>query len=347
MPHTAVRFAFNYLKIARAFLVVDREPELSIILFSVQLFTVPTIAEMLAREHNFIYILCQILITFFQGPNYRGGPINCNLPPFKNRRYFHIFHDFRYILANDAVKQIVSSRPSYQTQMMECLNMFQGMHPNTRYSIDHVEFETDTWVNAFNVTLQLYKCCRQFSDCFSSNSKVLTQVLSRTVKKIYEWCDKHEEEMAQNFDQPPNAEQTQNFDQVPPPQTTPGGAMEGTGVDTGNALVQPTEPQPIKKTLVHTVTMPTTPPISFEVIAYKVSVQPVAFHHPLHWFLADLLENVNFLDRMELQKHGYESFRDMMLQFVGNDQDTPERRLFKLREIFDYPLRGKTLHTPL
>ncbi|KAG0036039.1 hypothetical protein BGZ82_004786 [Podila clonocystis] len=335
----AVRFAFNYLKIARAFLVVDREPELSIILFSVQLFTVPTIAEMLAREHNFIYILCQILITFFQGPNYRGGPINCNLPPFKNRRYFHIFHDFRYILANDAVKQIVSSRPSYQTQMMECLNMFQGMHPNTRYSIDHVEFETDTWVNAFNVTLQLYKCCRQFSDCFSSNSKVLTQVLSRTVKKIYEWCDKHEEEMAQNFEQPPNAEQTQNFDQVPPPQTMPGGAMEGTGLDTGNSLVPSTESQPIKKTIVHTVTMPTTPPISFEVIAYKVSVQPVAFHHPLHWFLADLLENVNFLDRMELQKNGYESFCDMMLQFVGNDQDTPERRLFKLREIFDYPLR--------
>ncbi|KAF8933107.1 hypothetical protein BGZ52_008581 [Haplosporangium bisporale] len=327
----AVRFAFNYLKIARAFLVVDREPELSIILFSVQLFTVPTIAEMLAREHNFIYILCQILITFFQGPNYRGGPINCNLPPFKNRRYFHIFHDFRYILANDAVKQIVSNRPSYQTQMMECLNMFQGMHPNTRYSIDHVEFETDTWVNAFNVTLQLYKCCRQFSDCFSSNSKVLTQVLSRTVKKIYEWCDKHEEEMAQNFDQPPTVEQTQNLEQVPPPQTMPGGVtMEGS-MDTGNALVPPPiEPQPIKKTLVHTVTMPTTPPISFEVIAYKVSAQPVAFHHPLHWFLADLLENVNFLDRMELQKNGYESFRDMMLQFVGNDQDTPERRLFKL-----------------
>ncbi|KAF9383674.1 hypothetical protein CPC16_008821 [Podila verticillata] len=318
-------------KIASAFLVVDREPELSIILFSVQLFTVPTIAEMLAREHNFIYILCQILITFFQGPNYRGGPINCNLPPFKNRRYFHIFHDFRYILANDAVKQIVSNRPSYQTQMMECLNMFQGMHPNTRYSIDHVEFETDTWVNAFNVTLQLYKCCRQFSDCFSSNSKVLTQVLSRTVKKIYEWCDKHEEEMAQNFDQPPTVEQTQNLEQVPPPQTMPGGVtMEGS-MDTGNALVPPPiEPQPIKKTLVHTVTMPTTPPISFEVIAYKVSAQPVAFHHPLHWFLADLLENVNFLDRMELQKNGYESFRDMMLQFVGNDQDTPERRLFKL-----------------
>ncbi|KAG0208840.1 hypothetical protein BGX28_000315 [Mortierella sp. GBA30] len=336
----AVRFAFNYLKIARAFLIVDREPELSIILFSVQLFTVPTIADMLAREHNFIYILCQILISFFQGPNYTGGPINCNLPPFENRRYFHIFHDFRYILANDAVKQIVANRPAYQSQMIECLNMFQGMHPNTRYSIDHIEFETNTWVNAFNVTLQLYKCCRQFSDCFSSDVSVLTQVLARTVKKIYEWCDKHEEEMAQTFEDGAN----------PPPPTLAAHTQDPTLMDqtaavgtvsaaTTSGSVAASVPTPVRRTQVHTLTMPTTPPSSFDVIEYKVSAQPVAFHHPLHWFLADLLENVNFLDPAELQKVGFESFRHMMLQFVGGENDTEQQRLFKLQEIFDYPLR--------
>ncbi|KAF9180948.1 hypothetical protein BGZ51_005784 [Haplosporangium sp. Z 767] len=351
----AVRFAFNYLKIARAFLVVDREPEVSIILFSVQLFTVPTIAEMLAREHNFIYILCQILISFFQGPNYTGGPINCNLPPFENRRYFHIFHDFRYILANDAVKQIVANRPAYQSQMIECLNMFQGMHPNTRYSIDHIEFETNTWVNAFNVTLQLYKCCRQFSDCFSSDASVLTQVLARTIKKIYEWCDKHEEEMAQTFEDGPQPlpsqlqlpHQTQNAQDpaivdngaIPAGQNvvhTAGAVVTGTDAEAGAVSRAPV---PARRTQVHTVTMPTTPPLSFEVIEYKVSAQPVAFHHPLHWFLADLLENVDFLDSAELQKIGFESFRQMMIQFVGSEQDSDEQRIFKLQEIFDYPLR--------
>ncbi|KAF8975801.1 hypothetical protein BGZ46_008847 [Entomortierella lignicola] len=335
----AVRFAFNYLKIARAFLVVDREPELSIILFSVQLFTVPTIAEMLAREHNFIYILCQILISFFQGPNYTGKPINCNSGPFENRRYFHIFHDFRYILANDAVKQIVANRPAYQTQMIECLNMFQGMHPNTRYSIDHIEFEANTWVNAFNVTLQLYKCCRQFSDCFSSSPLVLTQVLSRTVKKLYEWCDKHEEEMAVN-------EEVQSQHQVQPPgQAHP--AQDQPFMDTGGILpgavatssASAANPTPTRQTQVHTITMPTTPPSRFEVIEYKVSAEPVAFHHPLHWFLADLLENVDHLDSSELQKIGFDSFRQMMLQFVGSENDSEERSLFKLQEIFDYPLR--------
>ncbi|KAF8927096.1 hypothetical protein BGZ58_010633 [Dissophora ornata] len=339
----AVRFAFNYLKIARAFLVVDREPELSIILFSVQLFTVPTIAEMLAREHNFVYILCQILISFFQGPNYNGGPINCNLPPFENRRYFHIFHDFRYILANDAVKQIVANRPAYQTQMIECLNMFQGMHPNTRYSIDHIEFEANTWVNAFNVTLQLYKCCRQFSDCFTSNNVVLTQVLARTVKKIYEWCDKHEEEMAVNDDAqslhllPPQTQAQPTQDQT----LMDTGGMPGANpaVTTTTTIQRPPVPSPARRTMVHTITMPTTPTTTFEVIEYTVSAQPVAFHHPLHWFLADLLESVDFLDSKELQKLGFESFRKMMLQFVGDEHDSEERRMFKLREIFDYPLR--------
>ncbi|KAF9432410.1 hypothetical protein BGZ76_010843 [Entomortierella beljakovae] len=333
----AVRFAFNYLKIARAFLVVDREPELSIILFSVQLFTVPTIAEMLARDHNFIYILCQILISFFQGPNVTGRPINCNLPPFENRRYFHIFHDFRYILANDAVKRIVANRPAYQAQMIECLNMFQGMHPNTRYSIDHIEFEANTWVNAFNVTLQLYKCCRQFSDCFSSSPLVLTQVLARTVKKIYDWCDKHEEEMAVNEE----AQAQQHQQQQQQTQTQDHTQMEITSSSQApvtTAVNVPAQHQ-ARRTQVHTVTMLTTPPTSFEVIAYKVSADPVAFHHPLHWFLADLLETVEFLDSTELQKVGYSSFRQMMLQFVGNEADTEERREFKLQEIFDYPLR--------
>ncbi|KAF9169045.1 hypothetical protein BGX20_010877 [Mortierella sp. AD010] len=338
----AVRFAFNYLKIARAFLVVDREPELSIILFSVQLFTVPTIAEMLARDHNFIYILCQILISFFQGPNHTGKPINCNSAPFENRRYFHIFHDFRYILANDAVKQIVSNRPAYQTQMIECLNMFQGMHPNMRYSIDHIEFEANTWVNAFNVTLQLYKCCRQFSDCFTSSPLALTQVLSRTVKKLYEWCDKHEEEMAVN-------EEAQSQQQQLAAQAALTQDQAQTFMDTGGMHTQPgataappaaaPTPTPARQTQVHTITMPTTPPSTFEVIDYKVSAEPVAFHHPLHWFLADLLENVNYLDSRELQKIGFDSFHQMMLQFVGTENDSEEKRIFKLREIFDYPLR--------
>lgn len=100
----------------------------------------------------------------------------------------------------------------------------------------------------------------------------------------------------------------------------------------------------VRQTQVHTVIMPTTPPTSFEVIEYKVSAQPVAFHHPLHWFLADLLENVEFLDSKELQTIGYESFRHMMVQFVGNEHDSEEKRMFMLQEIFDYPLRGKLFH---
>ncbi|KAG0045707.1 hypothetical protein BGZ83_009072 [Gryganskiella cystojenkinii] len=343
----AVRFAHNYLKIARAFLVVDRAPELSIILFSVQLFTVPTIAEMLAREHNFIYILCQILISFFQGPRKRVGPINCNNPPFENRRYFHIFHDFRYILSNEAVKQIVSNRPAYQAQMIACLDMFQGMHTNTRYALDHVEFETNTWVNAFNVTLQLYKCCRQFADCFTSDPTVLSQVLARTLKKIQEWVDKHEEETPPGPEYGPGA---------PPPQptTTPGQlpAAEPMTMDvTNNApgvLANPAGPnmmantrslQPITHTAVHTVTMPTSPPTAYEIIKYKVSVQPVSFHHPLHWFLADLLENVNILDSKELQTIGFSSFREMMMRFVGQGNETEAQMMFRLQEIFDFPLR--------
>ena len=102
----------------------------------------------------------------------------------------------------------------------------------------------------------------------------------------------------------------------------------------------PKAPQPVLRTVVHTVIMPTTPPVAYEIIKYKVSAQPVSFHHPLHWFLADLLENVDFLDSQELQKIGFDSFRQMMMQFVGQGNETEAQMMFKLKEIFDYPLRG-------
>ncbi|KAF9972936.1 hypothetical protein BGZ73_003880 [Actinomortierella ambigua] len=346
----AVRFAFNYNKIARAFLEVDREPELSIILFSVQLFTVPTIAEMLAREHNFMSILCQILINFFVGPNYSGGPIDCTTAPFENRRYFHIFHDLRYILSNDAVKQIIAGRPTHQAQMIETLHLFQGMHPNTRCSTDHIEFESNTWVNAFNVTLQLYKCCRQFADCFSSNPRVMSQALHQTLMKLHEWCSKHEEENAPSQERPPStiagaADAVINVAApgAPMDNGTLPGALPTNALSNPSALSTSSQARPAQATIqftpVHTVVMPTTPASHFEVIQYKVSAQPVAFHHPLHWFLADLLENVDLLDDSVVQQLGYASFRDMMLRFVGSDKETDEKRLFKLQEIFDYPLR--------
>ncbi|KAG0262024.1 hypothetical protein DFQ27_002579 [Actinomortierella ambigua] len=344
----AVRFAFNYNKIARAFLEVDREPELSIILFSVQLFTVPTIAEMLAREHNFMSILCQILINFFVGPNYTGGPIDCTTAPFENRRYFHIFHDLRYILSNEAVRQIIASRPTHQAQMIETLHLFQGMHPNTRCSTDHIEFESNTWVNAFNVTLQLYKCCRQFADCFSSNPRVMSQALHQTLKKLHEWCSKHEEENAPSQERPPSTVTGDAITNAATPGVlidngTMPGALPTNPPSNPTASSASTQARPaqamIQFTPVHTVVMPSTPPSHFEVIQYKVSGQPVAFHHPLHWFLADLLENVDLLDDSVVQQLGYASFRDMMLRFVGSDKETDDKRLFKLQEIFDYPLR--------
>jgi hypothetical protein len=171
------------------------------------------------------------------------------------------------------------------------------------------------------------------------------------MNKIYEWCDKHEEEMAVNEDSQPQQQTTQA---LPQPH------QETNTMDTGNiqAVLQahqaaapatgsaassslnPSAAPVVRRTQVHTIVMPTTPPTSFEVIEYKVSAQPVAFHHPLHWFLADLLENVDFLDSRELQKVGFQDFRRMMLQFVGNEQDSEEKREFKLQEIFDYPLRG-------
>lgn len=40
------------------------------------------------------------------------------------------------------------------------------MNPNTRQLATHVEYESDTWVTAFNVTIQLGKICRSYGEAY-------------------------------------------------------------------------------------------------------------------------------------------------------------------------------------
>lgn len=46
------------------------------------------------------------------------------------------------------------------------LDLFTSMNPNKRAVSTHVEYESDTWVTAFNVTIQLGKICRTYGEAF-------------------------------------------------------------------------------------------------------------------------------------------------------------------------------------
>ncbi|CAG8463021.1 15022_t:CDS:2, partial [Cetraspora pellucida] len=343
-----IRFARNYVKLAKAFLTPDREPEHSIVLFSVQLFTVPSLSTILVTQYNFLSTIFSILHTFFTSDTV-GGPINlhakidCDSDSFKNRRYFHIFQDLRYIISNDIVKQAVPKQSHYLTQYLDLITLFQGMNPNVRATQQHVEYENESWVNAFNATLQIAKSCRQFSECYAVDTVTLCMTIHTVLQKLYEICMRNDD--ADKMDET-NDEHQKEDDVIPNLVTSPPsslGPLAKTVKSSDKSDDKDGISSPIREPEFHDVTFPQNNYlITFKVIKFEVASQPVSFHHPLHWFLAELLEHVDLLDDDILKQHGWDNFQNMILGFdVGSGESNLviQKTIEKILSVLDYPLR--------
>ncbi|KAI7893972.1 uncharacterized protein EV154DRAFT_119270 [Mucor mucedo] len=322
------RLARNYARLAESFLLRDREPENSIILFSVQLLTVPTVSDLLVHNYYFFGLICSTLTAFFLTdrlylllPSDRAkypSRINCESRAFRTRRYFNAFHDLRYIMNVDMIKQVLAQDPLYLRQYLDLISLFQGMNAQVCQKDTHVEYESEIWVNAFNVTLQIAKCCRQFSDCFSTlpnttkqdkidTATTVVRAVSRVLKKIMDWGKLDPEEEAAD-----RAKRAAAPAGTAPPQKIYGATAQ----------------------VFHTVTLRYTEP--FEVIKYNVATQPVSFHHPLHWLLSGLLEYAHLLNDDVLNEAGWEGgFKKMITMFSETNTASP----VILLPILDYPVR--------
>ncbi|CAG8595325.1 6037_t:CDS:2, partial [Acaulospora morrowiae] len=322
-----IRFARNYVKLAKAFLTPDREPEHSILLFSVQLFTVPTISTILVAQYNLLSTIFAMLYTFFTSNTVGGiadvnphAKIDCDSDSFKNRRYFHVFQDLRYIVNNDDVKKAVPKHRHYLSQYLNLISLFQGMNPNVRATQQHIEYENDSWVNAFNVTLQIAKSCRQYSECYTGNTE--------TLNKMDETSDEQQKESI-----------ICEWGTSTPDSYGPF-AKSDKFSDVGNDDRDNTTTS-LREQEFHDVVFPQNPYfLSFRVVKFEVATQPISFHHPLHWFLAELLEHIELLDDDMLKQHGWSSFKNMMLGFdVNSEEELNQRAKEKILCILDYPLR--------
>lgn len=161
------------------------------------MFTVPSVSAYLVSHHQFLNGIIEILYSFFteqldsaEGrhlllpPNPQIQRIDPESPAFKQKRYFQVFGDLNHLLSANAVKKIICSATHSIESFTAFLDLFTSMNPNKRATTYHVEYESDTWVTAFNVTIQLGKICRTFGEAFRFGSTVelgsaLTTILTR------------------------------------------------------------------------------------------------------------------------------------------------------------------------
>ncbi|KAK4050844.1 E3 ubiquitin-protein ligase ubr1 [Microbotryomycetes sp. JL201] len=178
----SVQYAGMYSSIAESYLLSDREPEHSIIFYGVQVFTVPSVSALLIEVGFFSRIL-SILYAFFTEQTLPDDKKRLLLPPrrevhsirlsssaFRQKRYFQLFSDLNHLISSAQVHAIICKEPSLLEDLVYMLQLFSLMNMNERATQTHVEFESDTWVTAFNVTIQLGKICRSFGEAFRGAS---------------------------------------------------------------------------------------------------------------------------------------------------------------------------------
>lgn len=199
----AHRFARNYLKIAEAYLFIDREPALSIMDVSGIIFSISVISNQLISETPIMAsIICFIKAYFLMGPlsfdtifdsysqskrlKLKDYPyLECTSSNYRHPRYWRLFSDFHCLLsacraagngttqrggiATDYFRQLGdlirnnsastnATTPSALRDLkllIDLLSMFQEMNMQKRQHDSHVEYEDESWVDAFNLTLRL------------------------------------------------------------------------------------------------------------------------------------------------------------------------------------------------
>jgi E3 ubiquitin-protein ligase UBR1 len=244
------------------------------------------------------------------------------------------------------VKKAVPKNPHYLQQYLNLIALFQGMNPNVRATQQHVEYENDSWVNAFNVTLQIAKSCRQFSECYAGNTRTLCVTIRKVLRKLYEWSSRRndEDDEGDKMDETNDDLHEENlyhsnvWGTSTPGLCGPFAKFSDDGNEDKDSNLR--EPE------FHDVVFPQSPYFhSFRVVKFEVASQPISFHNPLHWFLAELLENVNLLDDELLKQNDFGSFQSMIMGFdIGSNEESGaavQRFREKILGVFDYPLRGE------
>ncbi|CEG70414.1 hypothetical protein RMATCC62417_06318 [Rhizopus microsporus] len=318
-PILGVRFARNYPELIDAFFFKDREPENSVSTLSVQLLTVPTVASILVKDYKFFGMVCSILSNFFLTDrihmilpeDYSQAQVDPSFRAIARHRYAYTIYDLRYVMNAEQVKLEISKSPLYLRHFIDMLYQFQAMDPLKRQSDAHVEYESNTWMNAFNVTLQIVKLCRLYAACFDAlQSEIpvvhasynLCRTVYRVLKAIRDWN----------------------------PRLSPV-SLPYPNIAQNRIIIKG-----ISEQKYHQVSTPHIGP--FDIIDYDVTVQPVSFHHPFHWLLSELFENVSLLYDEVLAENGWiGGFKQM----VNNALQDDRRATFL--DILEYPIRTLTI----
>lgn len=193
----AASFAEQYAKVMETFVLHEREPEHSIVMMTVQVFTVPSVATELVTRNDFLRRLVEVLHSVYTGglrtdmgqlclpsprPSTRADPATTLVKPTACR---HIYQDVKYLLQSDGVKYLITTDPQHLAYYIDFLSLFHAFFPEARQLGSHVEFETELWIAVFQVLQSIARQVKLFGEAYEQASPGATfQALNYTARRI-------------------------------------------------------------------------------------------------------------------------------------------------------------------
>uniref|UniRef100_UPI00358E1268 E3 ubiquitin-protein ligase UBR2 n=1 Tax=Myxine glutinosa TaxID=7769 RepID=UPI00358E1268 len=182
-------FAKNYVRLQKDFMEDDHERSVSVTALSVQLFTVPTLAQELMTTQN---LLKTILLLFYdQLKDQRDRNGHFQFERYSDSQDFH-FRRMQNILSD--LKFLLKCRPMEWNDLRQCfldgfesllelLKAIQGMEPITRQVSHHLEVEPE-WETAVSLQMQLSPILTMVQDWCASDELVLVEAYRRSLAAL-------------------------------------------------------------------------------------------------------------------------------------------------------------------
>lgn len=274
----AFRFAAMYPKIIETFILREREPEYSVVLITVQLFSVPSIGSDLVRHFDFLRKLLVILHSIYSG-HLVPAQGTLSLPPdspgsdraqtestlLRQMCCRHIFYDVRYLLQSDGVKEQIVSNTRHLKYSTDFLALFTAFLPEVRQRDHHIEFEiNELWIAVFQVCQLLARQAKLTGEAFEkADAEQAVGAFTFALRETMSSCVKLHEKSPDVYSE--YAQQIVRFD---------------------NTL--------------------------YQINMFRVDREATAFHHPIHWFLAELTRRLSTLTQPELESVGMSHVHDLV-----------------------------------
>ncbi|KAF2727254.1 hypothetical protein EJ04DRAFT_479322 [Polyplosphaeria fusca] len=310
-----LRFAGVYTALAQLYLIADREPDHSIINLSLQMLTTPSITAEVVERGNFLTNLMAILYTFLTTRQV-GYPFNVDPKAtlafdqgaVTNRRMYHFFMDMKYLVGSEHVKARIREEDRYMLQFLNLVKLHQGICPNVRAVGEHIEYETEAWINASLITREINRLCRQFSEAYYWNREEDSLSIQRAIRCAAKVAILNSLGVERKRFEQSELKAETRFKNIPAPEfDSDDSTMSGS---------------------------------SYRIVDYVVAREPMSFHHGLHYVLSWLVDRAKGMSRDQLldllRFHYMELQEDHPQQTPTIPEHQPEEYLLAL---FDFPLR--------